>query len=1359
MNVNFLLSFISTLKNSTSSIFHTVNFSNFLAVFSTNLSNITDTIFTFFANFFYIVAKWMLMTVDILFSYVQELSGLNMDFSSLDSLVSEDSDLVFKLLLSSKNIIIPIIRSLIVLAIFLIIFFSIISIVKSQFTSLKDNKGADLADVLRKAIKSFLLLVLTPMISIVGIIASDLILQTLYNATNYSASYSLGTKIFSVSSTSANCFRIYAKNGLRIPITCDFTDDEAILKYYEEHPLTSEFAEYITSSNSAIYSTYLMFNNGNFISYESMNSILYSDTEVQNQNEAYYLAYDVDLAKINSSSFTAQYNKIESYAEEYYVMADVIDYCMETSNTVYYRTIEDVLQSIYDLQISDDTYKNKLMWDVVNLFQIKFLKEDGLEITIDVSNYSDLLTIYNSGSWVALRYSSDYYSDDSNGEPTLKMQIEYTHVRNAIDEQYGAKFLIAVERTLNFGGETYSYYYPLTRGYSQNSTTSFDSSYIAKGQIISAKGIFYNSEYPTAIRKTGDTTIHNRAYATVEFYRDNIETVASGQSSSLFGLDWEQDQTSSGVAGVFQKIGNFFKTLFDPSSLIPKFDVDTDAIKASYQKATTVANTLENGRLHVGYMMDSGGFISSWINGKVTGSIYGLNIANLYKVTKINFLVLLAGTLILIKVTFSVIFALIERAYDLFLIIMFYPTACATLPLSDEGYKKWLSSYFGRLFATYGFILSINFVFLLFPIIESIEFFSVQDVGTSQIIRRIGSLFFLFTNVNGITKMLNLIVSILFELVALTLIQTVPETISSIIGKGQDVTKSQALQTAVGNAKSALNVIGGPKRWVGNAVKKGKQAATAMAHPVRTATEFVKKHGPGSAIISAGLDRHYLSKKKKEQKEALKDLKEKAKRESKEDGQTEQKTKEKEVQEALDKYTKAQDAYTKALKDPQGTRKADHDQKKQEDKENKELEKQGIKSREDGDESSGGEADKDEPNYSDMTKRELKKAKKEAKKKVKNINKAARKQRGLKFWQKKSNNMTDAQQEALEHQKAIIEKANAEIKTIKGEKKGDKEIKGLDKKASSGQILTEEEQKKLDDFKANGKSIDSRKQRSKERKANQKQQKKIDAENKKIEEKRKEQDHKDYLKFTKNGGKYSRGQKSRIKQITKEMNSIEKDLKKTGFDQDISKMSSSQITALMNSDGITNEQKQLLDEYKYNKNKISQLADIKESEINGQQTRREKTSMDKTSKHLKRAGKKYSKVNQEETQAEIDRLDAEIDKINNEGIDSSNFKKQQEMILQRRKLQGLLAETKDWQDKSANPQQTKDDRKAQKRSDKENKKIDEEAISLIKNVGVDIMVKDRNGKNVRRRSNDIYDMATFERAKEIVRAKYENKKK
>ncbi len=905
--LNFISAIFSGAMNSSSGLF-LFNFTGLLYGKYTNPEAIFNTIINFAVAIIYTVFKWILLVIDIIFSYIQQLAGITTNFNSLESIFSGESDLVFNLFYSSKNVVIPIIKTLVILGIIVIILLSIFAIIRSSLKSLDGGGKNQTIDVVKKMLKSFLLMILTPFIAVGGIVASNAILKALYTATNVNSTISLGSQIFSASSMSANSFRNYAKNGKRIPIIYDFSKDNEILEYYSDTVPTSEFLNYITSSDNMIYATYMMFSNNGYINYQEFTNLLNdkNDKEKQDLINNYYLVYDTNA---NSNISLSNYRRIESYKEEYLVMADLVDYCVRTNNAYYYKTIEEVLYSIASLYSPEKetmrVERNRLFDSLVSYFDIRFIGSDG---KTDYTNTINADNFILNDDWKIIRYYSEYYTDEFEDIPNQRITIEYNHLRGETDERLGAKFLMAEERSTIVNGQTYPYFYPLTKKSAENNSTAFTSSYISDGQIISAKGLFDEAEYPTAIRQ--------RANGDVQFYRDKIEDSMVGVLGELGGI------RSRFEGSVFNKVITFIRAIFNPTLLLPEVAINQDAVALTYNKNETTICSLSSGKLHISYMFAD-------VLSTVGLNQYQIKISAVYNIRKLNYLLFALGVIILIGVCFKAVQRLINRSFELFLTIMVYPAACATLPIDDGGYKKWFDTYKAKLFATYGVILGINFVFLLIPVIESIEFFDVESVANSRILQKITSLFFGLMSYRGMANVLNFVTAIMFELVLFTMLSDtsgVAEVITTLAGGKYDKESDP-----IGNF---AKTIGKPAKIVFAPIVKPLELGFKLIFDREGLKNDIKKKAgnvfdavkmslPGSALLRDFKNWNDRKNKWFNQREAKKNLKKTMASDS---------SKAEDVQKAMEEYIKATQARSHSLENSTEARRETEKEEKEKNK-------------------------------------------------------------------------------------------------------------------------------------------------------------------------------------------------------------------------------------------------------------------------------------------------------------------------------------------------------------------------------------------------------------------------------------------
>ena len=1292
---------------------------------ASGMSKLIDAVFNFLSKIFYFVSKWMLFILDILFSFIRQLCGLEMKYDSLETMVSKESDFVFNLLLTATDTITPIIKNLIGLAIALILFFAILAVIKTSFESLKNKSPADIKGVVAKTLRAFVLLIITPMLAIVGIVASNTILKSLYNATNTTNSNSLSAQLFSASATSASAYRIYAQNGLKIPMTFDFTKQMEIVEYYKDKPVTDEFREYVGSVENIIFTNYKDFNEGAFTEFRLLNDTYSSTGSAAERASVYYNYYDRHPDAFNPSGATNgvnAYKKILAYRPEYYVMADVIDFCINTGNKAYFKTVQEMLDSV--AEVGDDNLFNS----VVRMFDIKFLDGDLKQyVTRPVTNantevyssFSTLREVFKKEGWRVIRFESTYYDADDSSNPTRKMDIQYNHVRGATDELAGAKYIMCIGKDIKLmtgmGEVKHFYYYPLTIGYSSGEESGFASDFVQMNQMIAAKGIFSESTYPTAIRQTEDG-------AEIQFYRQNLITVTVGDPEAVGTGGMKSEEKKSGLAKFFEKL----KSLFNPKV---DANIDTEQVVTAYTYEEVIVNNLASGTLSLSYMFEDS--FTSFLGGIVNGAsnairsasgaegteqlgLFGLKLEHVFIPRKINMIVLVMGSLLLLKIVFTSIFVLINRAYELFLTIIIYPTACATIPIDEAGYQQWTRTYVGRLFSTYGLILGLNFVLMLFPIISNLEIFTAAEIALSKPLMRFKNLFSLGgiipISLEFLASFLNLVCIILFELVAFTLLETLPETISQIVGAAnvKGINPIETFAKAFRVVMSVVTTVASEgsgffkSLWdmflaVSPNKKARDQARARIKQKTKDKMDQMKKKAmkfvPGSEIVGAAKDKKNLNEKKNAQKDAMADLKESMnggkKVKDEKTGQERDMTPEeraKDVEESFNKMLEAQSSYSAALKDPRGNREAE-DEKKREEKESgldeSSRDDEDMEHDEDGNET--GEA----ADVSHKSKRQLKKAKKRQKAIVKNLERKER-----------LGTITDAERQSLDRQKKKLDKTEEALGGKKDYAKAKKEMERLQKKQGGG-ALTAGEQNELNMYAAkvqeyeNAHQKGSDKQVAKDRKAASKERKRDKA----AAEKAAEQQKKIRQKFT-SGSKMA--QRSYMKSNERTQAKMAKKLGKAGIrPEDID---------LQNATGLSAKQKRQVAKYQQAgaqldsaKKVMTDYADTKAT-YDAQRQAHYDMYKNRNKAGTKGGSKLLAKTRggEQDRETQLKLIDTQLEAIKQQGVDGSNLKKYQELQQRKAKLQGEQRFQERWAGQTTKTkQQLKAESKAYRQREKE----------------------------------------------------------
>ena len=919
--------------------------------------NIFTRILRVILQFFYFSMKWLMYMIDIIYFYVLQLVGVTADTTIFDS---SRSDPTFRMLIDNKKEVTTYIKNFIAIALLLIIITAIIALIKLQAQAMRDAKikKTPTGDVLKSMMKSVILIIITPMIAILGIIASSVMLQGLYRATNLSNSKSLGGRIFNASASAANKYKAYADKGVRIPIRYCFTgDDKADAIVY---------ASTMVGNNS--FPSIEYFNENNTFSGDFFDPVMTDEIIEAGEyksgadawlNEKYYKYFDRS-DEYNEEYTLEQHMIMKTHRNEYYAMSDVIGYALDTMEPYYFVTIQELLESLKD--------NSTVLTSVVEGQKIRTVSSGRVS-----TSASQTVSAIKNGSYEAIQYISKY----KDGEHT------YYHVKDAVDEIEGAKFTIAYKHTEDsttyensiYGDYVYTggthkkiekffyrespterfkkvdlyyelnrdtgryvkataysaseelyyrigddyvllttdnrdnfyyrledgtyqsftlgtnfkeatkkeYYLPLVVGVSVNNSARFTSEYILPSNIITARGVFDETSYPTAIRRLNNGNIM--------FYRDDLELVTEGSVSDVGKLEEIEAEEDEGEEeeeqGFFSKVGGaiksawnsvktFVASIFNPLKLVPDLAIDESRMASTYTNKTKSVAQLEDGKMHISY------FFGDSITSKLTKNMYAFNLNHLFEPMSINYIVLVLGSVVLFKVILTAVFGVINRSLSLFIMILIYPLACATLPLDEASgtaksgsYARWSERYTKLLFSTFGLLLSINFVFIIIPVIDKLEFFTPENLQNNAALARIADALYNPLKILQLDKLLsamgfkiktvepnyylisafiNKILRIVFQIAAFSLLSSTngkggggSETFYSVIqgivkpgGEGVlEDSPMDAVKKTLKTMATTFNLILFPHKAVLNVLEKS--------------AEEIKKVGkdmiPGSAII------------------------------------------------------------------------------------------------------------------------------------------------------------------------------------------------------------------------------------------------------------------------------------------------------------------------------------------------------------------------------------------------------------------------------------------------------------------------------------------------------------------------------
>ena len=472
--------------------------SNFMDIFINFLSMIWDAVGDTLMSVVYFIVKFMLNIVDFLQFFVGKLVGINvwMDGTDVTQLELQDLDIIFRFLYSSE--VQRVFKALIIIGAVLLIIFTIIAVVQSEYKTAQGDDDAfkkGKAFVLKRALTAVTLMIFVPIMTIVGILASNAVLASLTKTLNANTTLTFGGQIFVASSYDASRYRYYAMTGSRIPVTYPnaievvnpsktgsgssyyLVDANGNLNYwtgslknmegeladvaYNTWEYNKKYKDFVTNWDNSYTlanvswesaegdgATYSAFVVDNAADYKKEYDFSYIDTTGDYINGSTNNVY----TKTYSTGNTA-YATYAPIPAEYMVVADFIDYAIEYS------------QKVYIVNVTNES----IDWSNVPTRYYKIIQNDGIREAVEI----------------AVDYREGLYSDVSG-------RVIYRGNNNANSETQGAQYIYA---TLEKGK-----YVPILANQT-NSGVAFTSSYLADGYegVVIARGVFDTNGNPTEI--------------------------------------------------------------------------------------------------------------------------------------------------------------------------------------------------------------------------------------------------------------------------------------------------------------------------------------------------------------------------------------------------------------------------------------------------------------------------------------------------------------------------------------------------------------------------------------------------------------------------------------------------------------------------------------------------------------------------------------------------------------------------------------------------------------------------------------------------------------------------------------------
>lgn len=392
--LNFLGSLINNNGASFVADFFSVIFGMFGSVVTNFFTNIINFVWNFICKWVWTVCKWVLGVLDIMQLGFSRLIGL--DLGTGDTLTYGDYIDGLKHITVSGgsnyyDYLMKIFRALIVVAIVLMIIFTIYAMIMQEYKmSITGYAKADnqKGKFFKRIFTNIITICLIPMIFYTIIVGTNAILTSFYRALGGYSNTTIAGNVLSASTYDANRYRSYANANKRIPITIEvYSTENAFGKTLSDEDVSKQIKD--TETQQKLRAIAGAFANDSFLPFNQ--STIYSNGIWSNYSN-YSLTYNNTVYE----NLGQYFENFICTREQYYVLADFIDYCQLYNVNYYVKAISET----------------DICWKYVDNIQAQ-IDSDGNalgDLTLTVS-YRDAETInYPSETANASSSTNDVYS-------------------------------------------------------------------------------------------------------------------------------------------------------------------------------------------------------------------------------------------------------------------------------------------------------------------------------------------------------------------------------------------------------------------------------------------------------------------------------------------------------------------------------------------------------------------------------------------------------------------------------------------------------------------------------------------------------------------------------------------------------------------------------------------------------------------------------------------------------------------------------------------------------------------------------------------------------------------------------------
>jgi len=357
---------------------------------------------------------------------------------------------------------------------------------------------------------------------------------------------------------------------------------------------------------------------------------------------------------------------------------------------------------------------------------------------------------------------------------------------------------------------------------------NFSTIYSSGNSPVIARGLF-DDGYPTAIREEGNI---------VKFYRDKLNVPFI--TDLLPVISYEKPEGGTTDIGGFLSGGFKLVTGLDLNDFIPYVYFNFDVLRL-FNKSYRTLTTFEDGGFRLNYLFNDDGVAFS----------------HFYNYKEVNIIVLVVVTSVVFGLLFKVLFGALARVFDLVMLFVTYPAVCATIPI-DNGtiFSNWVKQTVGITLSIYGVIVGLNLIMMLYPVIDSITFFTASDFETLSGLK--------FIPADWTASFMNILIQFLMTFALFGLLNTTIKMLNQLMNPKNykegafDIVSRGG--TTIGNTKAMIKNV--------SDTITGKKLLDGVNELKNTTVGMI----PGSAVFSAVKDKIKFGQTQSEMADSRNDL-------------------------------------------------------------------------------------------------------------------------------------------------------------------------------------------------------------------------------------------------------------------------------------------------------------------------------------------------------------------------------------------------------------------------------------------------------------------------------------------------------